>query len=115
MVVDTCIIPHHKPEFCCNVMEVITGDELRDSDGGPLRLRVHYRNDGGWEKVIDEAQARIFDALSPYEGKSLPDHHSVEMGHNTREEVNVVCYAMNILWDLERFLSLPKYTRKVKP
>ena len=80
-----------------------------------MRTRIVFRDDGGWEKVIDEAQARIFDALSPYDGENLPDHHNVEMGHNTREEVNVVNYAMNILWDLERFLALPKYTREVKP
>jgi len=93
-------------------MDVEAGDDLRDSDGGPLRLRIVYRDDGGWEKVFDEAHMRIFDALGPYDGMKLPDHESVKLGHNTREEVNVVCYAMNILWDLERFLTLPKYTRK---
>ena len=27
MVVDTCIIPHHKPDICCNAMKVIADDD----------------------------------------------------------------------------------------
>jgi len=90
--------------------ETVKGVDLKDADGGPLRMRIVYNHSQeSLEELVESFGIRAQEALWKYRDTTLPDGESVKMGHNSKEEVEVIQTAMNIIWKIERFLKLPKY------
>ena len=92
--------------------KVVKGADLKDADGGPLRTRIVFES-SNIRAIIDEevpkAARRISETLLKYGSVGLPDMTSVEMGHNSKEEVEVIQSAVDLIWAIEAFLELPKY------
>ena len=90
--------------------KVVKGADLKGVDGGPLRTRiVHHHSQEALEELVESFGKRAHEALWKYRDSILPDRWSVKMGHNSKEEVEVIQSAMNIIWQIEGFLALSKY------
>lgn len=90
--------------------KTVKGEDLKDADGGPLRIRIVYNySQEDLEELVQSFGERAQEALWKYRDMKLPDGESVKMGHNSKEEVEVTTSAMNIIWRIERFLELSKY------